>query len=110
MSVQAPGGVAEPPRTVATAGSCGEGAELGREVRGDSRRAGADPSAPAGFERRQVRTAPAAPAAASWYQCTVGHCDIEMLAIPEMAWAAGGVVTYSSVLTMVGMSVSLAFP
>ena len=78
IRVRAPGGVGEPPPTVATAGSCGEGAELGMEVRGDGCRAEADPSAAVGFEKCKVRTTSAAPAAASWYWCSVGCCGLEM--------------------------------
>ena len=96
IRVRAAGGVGEPPPTVATAGSCGEGAELGREVRRDGCRAEAGPSAAVGFQRCKVRTSSAAPAAASWYWCTVGCCGLEMLAVHKVAWAAGGVVGHSS--------------
>lgn len=73
IRVQALGGVAEPPPMVATAGSRGEGAELGREVRADGCNAEADPWAPVGFERCEVRTTSAAPVAAPWYPV---HCRV----------------------------------
>lgn len=74
---------------VATAGSRGIGAEVGREERGDGRRVEADSSAPAGFERCKVGTSSAASVAASWYWCTVASCGLEVLAVPRAEGAAG---------------------
>lgn len=91
---------------MASAGSCGE--ELGRGERGGIGRAEADPLAPVGFGRCEVRTTLAAPAAAPWNWYSVGCCGLEMMAVTRVAWAGGG-QWFTPLPAIVGMSMLPTF-